>query len=142
MSTTGSETQKASPMPTLKKLHSQELLPNVKVAIVASLCENSICHLFVRILHASQYTESKSITPVEADTGRGGGGGGGGGVEMKFTINFHHKWTQQYHIWSKLIVNIISTPPPPPPPRLYPPLTCAVAFFVASMYDCFCNKHM
>ena len=53
--------------------------------------------------------------PQYAKRGGGGGGGGelyasgpvhwriqrggGGGVEMIFTINFNHIWTQQHHIW-------------------------------------------
>ena len=45
-------------------------------------------------------------------------GGYRGGVEMIFTINFNHIWTQQHHIWSKLIVNMLSTPPLYPPVRL------------------------
>ena len=43
---------------------------------------------------------------------------GVGGIEMKFSA-------YKYHIWSELIVNIISTPPPPPPSAstpLHPPL--------------------
>lgn len=39
------ETPKSS-VPPLKKLHSQELLPNVKVAVVASLGEGSLLYLW------------------------------------------------------------------------------------------------
>ena len=65
------------------------------------------CH--PRLLYATQCLPGKNETLY-------GTGGYRGGVMMIFTINFNHIWTQQHHIWCKLIVNMISTPP------LYPPV--------------------
>ena len=70
--------------------------PQMRAKVIAIFIKVSLCGTLTwQSLHALSGN-------AEADTG-----GGGGGVEMKFTINFHHIWTQQYHIWSKL--NIIST---------------------------------